>query len=278
MKRAIILVLALLLLSCNTPDSIAKFCAAGVAALKTGDAIFDDMKGSCLREVQSREPLATFTVLPSPSSTACDDIGKQADGLKAASQIVAKYFSALNDLASFGTSKAGDGAKDLLTKATTLGKLPAAPQTALASVAGFLVNLATAGYQQKHLADDIVKTNGDLKIVLAGLAESVNGPYKNLLADEQQKTAVRYKEFALQHQNAADVLLILDSRWQADLAALAARRAAAQSFAAALDTLAKGHDDLATHAHSLKAKELGGLLSPYSAQLDSLISAIQKAL
>jgi len=76
MMRAILLVLAALLLSCNTPDSVAKFCASGVAALETGDAIFDDMKGSCLREVQSREPLGSFTVA-APASTACDDIGKK---------------------------------------------------------------------------------------------------------------------------------------------------------------------------------------------------------
>jgi len=278
---AVALVLALALLaSCNAPDTVAKFCSSAVATLKTGDALFDDMKASCIREARTFEPVGTFAVSDS-SPAACDNVGKQAEGVKAASKILSNYFIALNDLASFGTSKAGDDAKDLLTKASTEAKLGAAPQKALSSVAGFLTRAAMSGYQQKLLADDVVKVHEDVKTVLDGLGEAVGVVYLQQLRDEELKTAARYKEFRLvaeqQHQWTADATLVLDSRWQADRATFAAKQKAALSYQAALETLARGNEDLAAHARSFKAIELAGLLGPYVAQLDSLVPAIQKA-
>ena len=272
---AIVLILALLL-SCNTPDSIAKFCSSAAITLRTGDAFFDDMKASCIREERTRESFGAFTV-SDPNPAACSDIGKQAAGLKAASKVISNYFSALNDLASFGTSKAGDDAKDLLAKVSTQAKLSAAPQAALASVAGFLTRVATSAYQQKQLADDIVKVHEDIRVSLDGLGDAVGVVYLHQLQDEEKKTATRYSEFLLQHQGAAEMILVLDSRWQSDRASFAAKQTAALNYKAALDTLARGNDDLAAHAHGLKAKELPGLLSPYAAQLESLVPAIQKA-
>jgi len=256
------------LLSCNTPESIAKFCDSAVVTLKTGDILFDDMKASCIREAQTREDFGTFPV-SDPDLPACNNIGTQVVGLKSASEIIGNYFTALNDLASFGTSKAGDGAKDLLTKASSQAKLSAAPQNALASIAGLLTRVATAGYQQKRLADDIVKVHG--------LGEAVGVAYLHQLQEEERKTATRYQEFLLQHPGAAEVILALDSRWRSDRANFAAKQKAALSYQSALDTMAQGNEDLAAHAHGLKAKDLPGLLSPYAAQLESLAPAIQKA-
>lgn len=278
---AVVLVFALALLaSCNAPDTIAKFCSSAVATLKTGDALFDDMKASCIREAQTFESFGTFPV-SDPNPAACDSVGKQTEGVKAASKLVSNYFTALNDLASFGTSKAGDDAQDLLTKASAAARLSAAPQKALSSVAGFLTRTATSGYQRKMLADDIVKVHQDIKIVLDGLGEAVGVVYLQQLQDEELKTAARYKEFKLvaeqQHQWTADGTLVLDSRWQADRASFAAKRKAALSYKAALETLARGNEDLAAHARGFKANELAGLLSPYVAQLETLVPAIQKA-
>jgi len=278
---AVVLVLVLALLaSCNAPGTVAKFCSSAVATLKAGDALFDDMQASCIREAQTFEPFGTFPV-SDPNPTACDNVGKQAEGVKAASKILSDYFTALNDLASFGTTKVGDDARDLLTKASTAAKLGAAPQKALSSVAGFLTRTAASGYQQKMLAEDIVKVHEDVKIVLDGLGEAVGVAYLQQLRDEELKTAARYKEFKQmaeqQHQWTADATLVLDSRWQADRATFAAKQKAALTYKAALETLARGNDDLAAHARSIKANELSGLLSPYVAQLESLVPAIQRA-
>lgn len=264
------------LLSCNTPGSIAKFTSSAVATLGSGDLLFDDMKASCVREAQTRDPFGAFAI-SDPSPAACEDIGKQAEGLKAASKLLSSYFTALNDLASFGNTKAGDGAKDLATKASAQAKLSAAPQKALASIAEFLTEVATSAYQQKKLADSVVKVHGDIKAALDGLGDAVGVAYLHQLQDEEEKTASRYREFLLAHQGAADAILALDSRWESDRASFAAKQKAAEGYQAALDTLSKGNEDLAAHARDLKAKELPGLLSPYSAQLESMIPAIQKA-
>jgi hypothetical protein len=277
-KLAVLVIVPILcsLLSCNSSESIAKFCASAVVTLKIGDALFDDMKASCIREAQTRADFGTFPV-SDPDLPACNNIGSRTVGLKAASKLLSNYFTALNDLASFGTSKAGDDAKELLTKASTQAKLSAGPQNALVSIAGLLTRLATAGYQQKRLADDIVKVHEDMKVALDGLGEAAGVAYLQQLQDEEKKTATRYEEFLKQHNGAADVILALDSRWQSDYASFAAKQKAAQNYQAALDTVAKGNEDLAAHARGLKAKALPGLLSPYTAQLESLVPAIQKA-
>lgn len=265
-----------LLLSCHTPDSIARFCSSAVVALRTGDALLEDMKASCIREAQTREAFGSF-VVSDPNSAACDDVGNQASGLRAASKVLSNYFAALNDLASFGSSKAGDEANSLLTEASAQAKLSPAAQKALASIASFLTRVGTSGYQQKRLADDISSVHADIKVALDGLGEAVGVVYLHQLQDEETKTATRYKEFLLQHQGAADAILVLDSRWQSDRANFAAKQKAALSYQEALDTLGRGNEDLAAHARRLKAKELPGLLSPYAAQLESLVPAIQKA-
>jgi hypothetical protein len=276
-QAALAIALALTWLpSCNTPDSVAKFTSSAVATLGAGDAFFDDMKASCVREAQTREPFGAFAILD-PSPAACDNIAKQAEGLKAASKLLSSYFTALNDLASFGSTKAGDGAKELATKASAQAKLGAAPQKALGSVAGFLTGLATSAYQQKKLADAVATVHGDVKAVLDGLGEAVGVAYLQQLQDEEKKTATRYQEFLLAHQGAVEATLVLDSRWESDRAGYAAKQKAAEKYQAALSALAGGNEDLAAHARNLKAKELAGLLSPYAAQLESMVPAIQKA-
>jgi len=276
-QAALLIALALACLpSCDTPASIAKFASSAVTTLGTGDCFFDDMKASCVRELQTRESFGTFPV-SDPGSPECDAIGKQADGLKAASKLLSSYFTALNDLASFGSTKAGDGAKDLAAKAAGDAKLSASVQGALGSVASFLAGVATSGYQQKKLADGVTNVHGDVKAALDGLGEAVGVAYLQELQDEEKKTATRYREFLLQHQTEGAVAIALDSRWQSDRASLSAKEKAAQSYQSALGMLAKGNEDLASHAHDLKAKELPGLLSPYATQLESVVPAIQKA-
>lgn len=264
-------VLAVVLCGCETPDGIAKFAASAVTTLHSGNAIFDDMKASCVRDQQTREPLGAFSTSDAHFD-ACDAVGKRAAELKASSGVVAGYFSALNELASFGTAKTGEKAKDLVAL-TSIGD---DKKAAIGSIAGFLTRIATAGYQEKQLADDIVKVHGDIRVVLEGLAEAAGVVYVQQLGNEEQKTANRYKEFTLTHPS-PDSLLALDARWHADRANFDAKRNAATSFQSALKTLAQANDDLAAHAHQLRANDLRGLLTPYASQLETIAGGIQKA-
>lgn len=276
-NRRLLVVLGCLLalVGCNTPDAVSKFCASAQSSLASGNAIFDDMKQSCLREVNSRSDFGTFKAFDQ-SDSACASIGNQADGLKAATQVVSDYFLAINGIASFGIAKLGDDVNGLVTKAS-IG-VPASQQAALGSVGKFLTTLIASGYQQKKLATDIPAVSKDVEVVVGNLAGVVQSKYiDDLLNDEEKKLAVRYGEFLKTHPGSAEVILSLNDRWQSDEAGIAAKRSSAMSYISAMKALAKGDADLAAHANHITAKELPALLSPYSAQLQALIPAIQKA-
>jgi len=267
--------LALALVSCTTPDAVSKFCGSAATTLTSAIPIFDDMQASCLREVNSREEFGTFK-LPSQSDTNCTAIGTEADGAKAAAQLLSDYFSAINSLASFGTAKAGTDAQNLVTKTGTAVGASSAAQTALGSITQFLVSAATSGYQQRQLEKDLTKVSGNISAVVSALVTIVHDDYiGRQLASEEQKLADRYREFA--KDKSPEVKLLLDDKWQADEQTLQAKRASAQSLITALQALSKGFADLAANAHQLKAKGVPGLLGPYVTQLQALIPQIQKA-
>jgi len=262
-------------MSCTTPDAVSKFCGSAATTLTSAIPVFDDMKLSCLREVNSRNEFGTFKP-PVQSDPNCTAIGNQAAGAAAAAKILSDYFSAINSLASFGTAKAGTDAQNLLSKTGAAVGASSAAQTALGSIAQFLVSAATSGYQQKQLEKDLAKVSGNISAVASALITIIQDDYiGRILKSEEEKLGDRYKEFA---KNASpEVKLLLDDRWHADELALEAKRASAQSLVTALQTLSKGFADLAANAHQLKAKEIPGLLGPYVTQLQTLIPQIQKA-
>jgi len=162
----VLLVLALSLMSCTTPDAVSKFCGSAGATLTSASSVFDDMKLSCLREIDSRNEFGTFK--PSVQSDPnCAAIGDQAAGAAAAAKILSDYFSAINSLASFGTAKAGTDAQNLLSKTGAAVGASSAAQTALGSIAQFLVSAATSGYQRKQLEKECaVKGAGHQRVQL----------------------------------------------------------------------------------------------------------------
>ena len=265
---------ALSAVSCTATDAVSKFCGSASTTMSSARPVFQDMKLSCLREVNSRKELGTFTLLTQDDS-GCNAIGEQAAGAQAAAEILSDYFSALNSLASFGTAKVGTDAQNLLSKTGAAVGVNSSAQTALGSIAQFLVSAATSGYQQKQLGKDLSATSGNVSDVVTALIVIVRDDYLKQLSEEEEKLAVRYKQFA-KSANSPEINLTLDGRWQADQQAIATKRASAESLITALQTLSKGFADLAVNAHHLKAKEVPGLLGPYVTQLQSLIPQIQK--
>jgi hypothetical protein len=267
-------VLALSPVGCTTPAAVSEFCGSAATTLTSATPIFNDMKQSCLREIESRNEFGTFKP-PIQTDANCSAIGDQAAGAVAAAKILSDYFSAINSLASFGTAKVGTDAQNLLSKTGAAVGASSAAQTALGSMAQLLVSASTSGYQQKQLEKDLPAVSGNISTVTSALITIVQDDYiGRQLASEDQKLTDRYREFA--KNKSPEVTLLLDDRWQIDEQTLAARRASAQSLITALQTLSKGFSDLATNAHQLKAKEVPGLLGPYITQLQVLEPQIQK--
>jgi hypothetical protein len=259
---------------CNTPDAVSKFCASSNATLTSAIPIFRDLKGSCLREKNLEKGLGTFEVVQSDSG--CDAIGTQAEGAVAATQILADYFNAINALATFGTAKTASNASDLISKTgSALGASPAA-NTALGSITSFLTTAATSAYQQKSLSKDLTQVSKNIGDVTDGLVQIVQTNYIDQgLKSEEQKLATRYKEFA-QKQATGEITIELDDRWHADVQSIATKRMSAQNLITALNAIKMGSAELAANAHSIKAKEIQGLLDPYVTQLQTLVPQIQK--
>ena len=270
-----IAILPLALVSCTTPSAVSTFCGSAATTLASATPVFDDMKASCLREVDSRNEFATFKP-GAQSDPDCAAIGTQAAGAVAAAKILSDYFSAINSLASFGTAKVGTDAQNLLSKTGAAVGSNSAAQTALGSIANFLTSAATSGYQQRQLEKDLGKVSENVSTVVGALITVVQDDYVGrLLGSEEKKLTTRYQEYA--KGKTPEVQLMLDERWNADEQALAARRASAQSLISALQSLSKGFATLASNAHQLKAKEVPGLLGPYVTELQTLIPQIQKA-
>ena len=267
---------------CNTPAVVAKFCSAAVATLGAGGPIFGDMKPSCLREVNSRSPLASFA-MANDDDPACTEIGKQAAAAKAASQVLADYFAAVNALASFDSGKVGTSAGGLVNEASGVAKAGTNTKNALEALGKFLATAATSGYQQRQLARDLPQTSQNAIAVLDALSAVVRDDYVGrLLKSEEQKLATQYKDFVSARQGStplsAEAQLALYDRWRSDDDAISARRATAEQFVTGLQAMSKGLSSLAANADKITAKELFALLEPYASQLEMLIPAIQKAL
>jgi hypothetical protein len=267
-------VLAFPLVSCSTPDAVSRCCGSASTTLTTSSLVFDDMKASCLREIDSRIEFGAFKP-PVQSDPNCTAIGDQAAGAVAAAKILSDYFRAINSLASFGTAKTGTDAQTLLSQTGAAVGASSEAQTALGSIAKFLVSAATSGYQRKQLEKDLPKVSQNVSSVVSALVTIIQNDYiDRQLASEEQKLADRYREFA--KGQSSEVKLLLDNRWYSDEQALAAKRASAQSLIAALQALSKGFSDLATNAKKLTGKDLPDLLGPYVTQLQTLIPQIQK--
>jgi hypothetical protein len=272
----VLLAITLLLLTtgCDTPDTVSKFCASSNSTLVSAIPIFQDLQGSCLREENIEKGIGTFESVQTNAS--CDEIGKQADGAVAAVQILTDYFSAINSLATFGTAKTASDASTLISKTTAAVGINSPAQTALSSIASFLTTAVTNAYQQKSLDKDLIQVSTNIGNVTDALVKIVQTNYiDQKLNIEENKLASRYKEFALK-QPTGEITLELDDRWRADGQNIIAKRASAQNLITALNTIKKGSADLATNAHSIKAKEIQGLLDPYVTQLQTLVPQIQK--
>jgi hypothetical protein len=276
-KRSLALVTLMILFSvgCNSPDTISKFCAASNATLASAVPVFQDIKGFCLRQKNIAKGIGTFEIVTDDEG--CNDLGKQADGAVAAVQILADYFTAINALANFGTAKAGSDAGTLVEKTAAAVGANTAAQTALGSIASFLTSVATSGYQRKSLNNDIIAANKNIGDVIDALVMILRENYiKQGLDQESKNLASRYKEFSLAHNDGA-LILQLDDRWHSDAQAVADKRVAAENLIEALLAIKKGVADLAANAKKINTKELAALLEPYVTQLETLIPQVQKA-
>jgi hypothetical protein len=238
--------------------------------------VFGDLGGSCLRVKALEGGIGTFAVVR--SDPGCDAVAKQAQGAKAAAEILSAYFSALNAVATGGGAKSEvRDVTALAAQATAAVSASPAAQGAVAAISQFLLVTATGTRKAKDGTKDLDEANRNVSAVTEALAAIVRTNYLDQeLADEERKLAVHYKEYAQAHPEGA-VVVQLDARWQADQRELAARRTGAESVILALAAIRQGVATVASDRHPGKAGELQRVLKPYTTQIQALVPQLQKA-
>lgn len=275
-KRTFLFVAVIILLStsCNSPDSVSKFCVSSVSTLTSAIPVFQDLKTSCLREINIEKGIGTFET--AQSDPQCDVIGKQSEGAIAAVRVLTDYFNAINALATFGTAKTASDASTLISKTGAAVGASSPAQTALGSIASFLTTAAISARQEQYLNKDLTQVSKNIGDVTDALVQIIQTNYIDQeLKSEEQKLATSYKEFS-QKQAPGEITIELDDRWHADEQSIAAKRVSAQSLITALNTIKNGSSDMAANAHSIRAKEIQALLDPYVTELQALAPQIQK--
>lgn len=306
--------LSICLLSCASADAVATFAAASTKSLNESRPIFNDFPDSYARRFCDQAELTrNFADLTSiracvpPAQTAnLEALEQEAHGLLVVSQALTDYFTAIQQLASFGTATpAGDKDKDKSDQPASGPSATAATQSdnpsaasekktravesaksakftpdeasAIGELAQLAVRAASRGYVRHHLAPDLNAADPHIQTVTAALQRVTATDYSDdLLAKERQALHERYRDAARNEPSAA-VTLLLYADWSLEVHKLDDRQDASKAYSLALQTIREGHHKLASEPSRLTTKSLASELELYTSDLQSLGSKIQKA-
>ncbi len=268
---------------CTSPQNIATFAGTAQSALEQGPAIFRDLHGSCLRRHSDADPI-TALYLPPPPGTAtpnvanenpvCTPLAPQGDALTKASDVLAAYFRAMQQLASFNTSTVSAANQQAAENAAVGAQLPLNQVDSLGKLAGFITDAFTGHYQRSRLAQYLRQADPSISSVTRGFEEIVSEDYGGLLREERQTFTARYQNIG--DSGSSATILLLNRAYTDDLKELDRRKAVADAYVQALQEIRAGHHQLALSADRLNTRDLSLALLPYTAKLQALVPVLQK--
>lgn len=265
---------ALLASSCVTTDAVTKFASQSCTSLEQGQPILKDLEGSCIRQhlVEQAVP-ANINEVFNPEAfkmaaadPACAAYASVQPGELAILKTLTDYFNAISQLASTGTSSAkGDAAGAKKSSA------PPKVIDAVSQLATFLGKAAAGGYEAKHLNGDIRSSDESVATVVDALIEIVQKRYvDNQLVSEEHEITETYKDLLRTQGPSPATAALLRAQWEQQVTAIGDRKTTADAWVKALETIKEGHHKLAGEAGSLNAKEIPGIIQPYTDSLKSL--------
>lgn len=274
---------ALWLCGCTSPEAIANFADTSQRALQQGPAIFRDLHDSCTRRHSDAESIIAL-YLPRPAGTSprntpnenpvCTPFTPQGDALSKAEDVLAAYFRAVQQLASFNTSTVSSTSRQAAQNAAITARLPLNQVDSLSKLAGLVTEAFTGGYQRSRLAQYLRRADPSISSLMRGFEEIVSEDYDSLLREEQQTLTARYEKIG-DIRNSATILL-LNRAYTDDLNELNRRKAVAHAYVEALEQIRDGHHQLALNANRLHARDLNLALQPYTTKLQTLMPVLQK--
>lgn len=289
---ALVTTFLLLLPGCVTNDAVSKFAGQSSQALAQGQPIFEDLQASCIRQHLAEQAIPedvnklfdTTDVKIAAADPACLDYAAVQPGLLAALKVLTDYFNALSQLASTGTASSGkNSASDTSTaKSTNLTtkttNFTAEVLSALTNLSAFLGQVATTAYREKELARDIRARDNDISIVTNALKQIVVERYENHQLVSEENSIQRADLDLLGKTSDPAIRALYRNQWRDAIAIITAKKSTADAFVKSLENIRDGHHALATHAGSLRAKDLPALIQPYTDSLSKLVPSLQKVL
>jgi hypothetical protein len=286
----LLLFASLLLLSSCSLDAVAKFANQSSQALAQGPGILKDVEGSCIRRQMSLGQTPYYGLdqpdlaakVQADAAKSCAVFTDETPDLLAASKALTDYFTAISQLASTGKTSAGNGSKP----PAGTGKTPES-QTLLkatGSIISVIGKMASEAYRAKHLDEDLKKVAPDVDAVLVALKTVGDDAYNGLLTTEQQAYERQFnlslQDLGTPSPNDSPQLKLVrvlakdDESTQARL--IAAKHAAAKAYGEAIDKILAGHKALLGHSGKLDAKDVPGLIQPYTDDLSKLVQSLSQ--
>jgi hypothetical protein len=317
---ALVIFTALFETQCVTTDAVSKFASQSSQALAQGQLVLQDIQPSCVRTfllTQQAPELASsqsgFATVADQASAFCQPDADAQRDVEAVSKELTNYFNAISQLASAlgGSSKGGNGKGGSTSTSAGGGSSPSESNLKKAGVKDansavksygaivtFISGLVMRGYQEKKLAQAIAgpdpndpnsTIDSDVRTVLTALNDVATN-YEAMLDNERSSLRTRdvnllqiwYKNNQ-SNQPPADpaVLTLLRDQWDDQVAALDAKRAAAEAYCGVLKTLSDADAALAKQAKErggLKSTDLINQLQKSSSDLSTFVPALEKVL
>ncbi len=279
----VILMPAVLLVSCAPPTVVATFAADAEKTADAGAPLFSDIHASCVRRHRAAAPVSPIFFPASlgaaeggtpPEVPQCAAFRPEGEALVQESKVLSAYFRALQQLASFNSTSVTEAGAQTGSNIALASGLNATQLDSISKLASLITEAFTESYRQRDLVKVLVQADPSIASVTRGFEDIVSKDYEGLLREEQQTLPAQYQ--AVADSKNPGTILLLNRAFSSDLNDLSQRKATAEAYVQALQQVREGHHTLAEMAKRLKPKQLGLALQRYTDRLEALLPVIEK--
>ncbi|MDE0306654.1 MAG: hypothetical protein OXI87_17515 [Albidovulum sp.] len=246
-----------------------------------------DWSATSLQAVQFNEIVSTYANTPKRLESYDKDGANewtlqsaerkaQADALQLHLFVVAEYMAAL---AALSDDKAIDYTQDVGSLITSLKKTGHVSGQTLDAAEGLAANIGNAvagGWQKQKIGELIEKSDAPLQALLADLKSIVDKDFRRDLEIERRVLDLYFKELLDDSSASLVAKSALDEWYVLRMEQNTGRLAAVESYAAILDRIAEGHDELFRNRNDLGAATLANDLNELTKEIRKIAKQLIK--
>ncbi len=259
----VIVAIALCAAGCANLAPVRQLAETAGQSLTPFPALVDDFSASCQRRGSYQPP----SLKPD-----CTSFETAEASVLAVGEVLRSYTEALGRLAGDDLVTFTRDVDALENEVRRFPKIDTGTVSAVSNVAGFLSAAATEGYRRKAVKTAIIQTNGAVQAMIIGLREIMGTDYGELLALEREAAWKYYEKLIRRYEDTEPLaVMLLQDKYDADLAAIDRRAAAAESLDALLRKTAAAHQALFDSIEDLESKKLVDRVKIYVKEAGPLI-------